>query len=1115
MLAAEIAMLNPFAVFSLVVSLVAPPANLDRGVTFRIYQADHSLSELPILEPNQTPNVDVLAPTIDFGNDAFAGVPAPLFSTVTGWLNITRDDAYVFRLTSDDGSRLMIDGKVCIDHDGLHGSTSKVSEPIELTTGLHELYIAHFDNGGSRSLRLEFKPAAADRFVPLPDAALRTEADPTRVTSPGAKRVRDAHRPGDGKALDAVHPSWRVTAIRPEGFEPKVGAMAFMPDGRLIIGTFDPLQRDETNLPDIESKPPDTLVALTGVMTGDASRVVVKECASGLFEPTGMCVVDGVLYVAHRRAITRLLDNDGDGYFETHEDVAQGWEGWNYHQFVFNLEHIDGKLYAALSTTMAPPGWEGMQTNAGPNGPMRGGILEVDLSSNDVRLVAGGTRTPNGLGVTTDGTLIYLDNQGTWMPTSELCEVIPGRFYGHYNWTRFVPKLAERFPIGGHPSAWCDLPRTPAALYLPQNELINSPTQAQAIRKGIFAGQMLVGELTAGGIRRVFLERVNGQLQGCVFRFTQGLESGVNRMVWGPDGALYVGGIGAGGNWNWNGTQFGLQRLEPTDKLAFEMHSVSATPDGFVIRFTKPVDSAWLEDPSHYSVQQWRYEPTQEYGGPKVDTQTLRVTSARPSQDALSVSLTIPGLRIGDCIHIHTDPVSTGGEAIWSTDAYYTLNAIPRRESIQASSIGQLPIRPEALGVGVLPPAEAVTLIGRSAGMAMKFANEKELPRNRTQDDLIARPDYVEVGNGSTDLISRTEFADCRLHVEWYCPPGGQGQMAANSGVYLQSRYEVQVLGTPAGDAPPAANEAGAIYNIKAADHNASLGPGQWQAYDIWFRAPRFKNGEKTEEARLTLYWNGVLVHDDVAVPHPTGAAQAAGEQPGGDGLMQIGPLRLQDHASAAEGSVRYRNVWMAPLSAHPWRAGEWIDLLADLRSDQWMVRGGAAGFRIEDGTLIGTTVPNTANTFFTTTHPYASFELLFDVKVDDRLNSGVQIRSEVIGGADNREGGLKGYQIEIDPSERAYSAGVYEERDRGWLYPLFDAPYARRAFRNGQWNHYRVVAQGPVIRTWLNGVPAAAVYDARRQSGFIGFQVHEVGDNAEPMEVQFRNIHVRFLGDR
>ena len=106
----------------------------------------------------------------------------------------------------------------------------------------------------------------------------------------------------------------------------------------------------------------------------------------------------------------------------------------------------------------------------------------------------------------------------------------------------------------------------------------------------------------------------------------------------------------------------------------------------------------------------------------------------------------------------------------------------------------------------------------------------------------------------------------------------------------------------------------------------------------------------------------------------------------------------------------------------------------------------------------------------------------------------------------------MAGLQVEIDPSDRGWTGGIYEERGRGWLHPLSDAPAARRAFRPTQWNRVRVVATGPLVRTWINGVPAATLFDAVRLRGHIGFQVHGVGELAEPLEVRFRDIRLRPL---
>ncbi len=345
--------------------------------------------------------------------------------------------------------------------------------------------------------------------------------------------------------------------------------------------------------------------------------------------------------------------------------------------------------------------------------------------------------------------------------------------------------------------------------------------------------------------------------------------------------------------------------------------------------------------------------------------------------------------------------------------------------------------------------------------------------------------------------------------------------MAGNGGVYIQNLYEIQVLGTQAGQGTIGNDEAGSIYRVKAADVNASLGPGQWQAYDVWFKAARFAEGNKTSEARMTVVWNGRLVHNDVPVPGPTGSRAARGEPapPEGSGPV-LGPLLLQDHATAAEGPVRYRNVWIAPLFEERHTPGEWQDLLEKASTagvpKGWTVRGGEATFRVDPGpVVVGTSKPDTPNTFLVAPGEWQDFELLLEFKLDPRLNSGIQVRSHVIGGPDNRAGGLRGPQVELDPGERAYTGGLYDEQRRGWLYRLIDAPYARRAFKPDEWNHLRVVATGPVVRTWVNGVPAAEVFDAMDARGMIALQVHGVGNNPEPMEARFRAIRIRELQRR
>jgi len=172
-----------------------------------------------------------------------------------------------------------------------------------------------------------------------------------------------------------------------------------------------------------------------------------------------------------------------------------------------------------------------------------------------------------------------------------------------------------------------------------------------------------------------------------------------------------------------------------------------------------------------------------------------------------------------------------------------------------------------------------------------------------------------------------------------------------------------------------------------------------------------------------------------------------------------------------------------------------------------WTQRGGKAEYRVEDGMIVGATRPNQPNSFLCTDNSYSDFILDIDFKVDPRLNSGIQIRSE--SRPDYKNGIVHGYQIEIDPSARAWTAGIYDESRRGWLAPLDQNPAAQAAFKQNQWNHIRVRAEGDQILTWLNGVPTAALRDSMTLSGFIGLQVHGVGSQAEEMTVRFRNIRL------
>ena len=162
---------------------------------------------------------------------------------------------------------------------------------------------------------------------------------------------------------------------------------------------------------------------------------------------------------------------------------------------------------------------------------------------------------------------------------------------------------------------------------------------------------------------------------------------------------------------------------------------------------------------------------------------------------------------------------------------------------------------------------------------------------------------------------------------------------------------------------------------------------------------------------------------------------------------------------------------------------------------------GGKAKYAVENGQIVGTSVPNTPNSFLCTEKTYGDFILELECKVDKELNSGIQIRSEY-----NKE--VFGYQVEIDPSPRAWSGGIMDHR--GWLFDLKDKPEAQKAFKQNEWNHYRIECRGNSIKTWINGVAVADLKDSKRLHGFIGLQVHGVGEKTEPLEIRFRNLRIK-----
>ncbi|CCK26932.1 PA14 domain-containing protein [Streptomyces davaonensis JCM 4913] len=954
------------------------------GVTLRTYDVGVELSGLCTLKPGQTPNVDKLMPSIDWTSDADFGLTDKFVTQVIANINITTAGSHTFRLTSDDGARLTIGDKMVIENDGRHAPTSKDGS-IELAAGYHSLRIDHFDHLSEQRLRLEWRKPGSSQFELVPQSVLSTDKGVVRVTAPGRKEcVGGSDEPGDGMPLNAVHPDYKLTNLRPSGFEPQVGGMDWLPDGRLAITTWG---GSEKKLGEVY-----LLDHVTGTTSPD--QVTTKKIASGLQEPMGIKYVDGKLYVAEKSRLVELNDTNGDEVADDLRTVATWPFSGNFHEFAFGLLYKDGDFYLNKSVAI---NFGGATTDPQP-AQNRGTTIKVNKATGKVETLAGGLRTPNGIGWGPEDGIFATDNQGGWLPASKLVHIKPGRFFNHYT-----------NPAG----PFDDKPVTQPVLWLPQNEIGNSPSNPIHLKEGPFAGQMLIGDVTYGGIQRAFLEKVNGEYQGAVFRFTQGLEAGVNRISVGPDGAIYAGGIGGGGNWGQEGKlNHGLQKLTPNGNNAFDIKAMRAVDGGFEFEYTQPLSAETanaLKD--KYKVKQWRYEPTAGYGGPKVDEKSLSVDSATLSVDRKKVTVKIADLKPGHVVHVRSPrPFSSeSGKSLWSTEAWYTLNATPNgsgtdpryeAESAQLSG-GAAEMRDHqgytgngfVAGYGTAGASTQFTVNAESAGtynVGLRYSNgphpftgtktisvyvngtkakqvrladtgswdkwatqvealdlkagANTITYKRDGDDsghvnldhlTVAKAQRIDLFNGGNldawekttggaatwpiangsmesaggDIRTKQKFGDFKLHAEWLepnYPSDVTGQQRGNSGVYLQERYEIQVLDSY-GDTTLTSNEAGGIYSKRAADRNMATAPGTWQTYDITFRAARYNSdGKKVDDARVTVKWNGEVVHKDVAIDGVTGGSIEEGPSPAS--------IRLQDHGDPGE-NPRFRNIWIEPIA--------------------------------------------------------------------------------------------------------------------------------------------------------------------------------------------------------
>lgn len=430
----------------------------------------------------------------------------------------------------------------------------------------------------------------------------------------------------------------------PAGIDPQIGGMDFLKDGRLAVV----FHRGEVML-----------------YTPDSHTWSLF--ASGLHEPLGVLAEpNGDLLVMQRAELTRLRDVDGDGVADRYETVFDGFGlSGNYHEFAFGpVRDKEGNLFIALNLAsngapirreirgdFSPIGkltreemtdgvnWKNNAAKAGrmySRVPWRGWILKLSPDGKQVEPYASGVRSPDGIGFDSKGRLLVTDNQGDWRPTSPLFSVHRGDFLGHPASLVWRKDWDGGDPQEITPETFAKLYR-PAAGLFPYVELANSPTQPVSVPAGALpaglVGQTIIGEMNQNTLIRVLDDEIGGTFQTALVPFLDKslLGIGNHRLAFGPDGALYVGKTGL----SWAGDT-GITRVHWNGKPFFSLDRLKATPSGFTLRFSEPVDETTL---SGIKLSSHTYPYTSRYGSKRFDEHAVEITHAVLSNGGCDLTL--------------------------------------------------------------------------------------------------------------------------------------------------------------------------------------------------------------------------------------------------------------------------------------------------------------------------------------------------------------------------------------------------------------------------------------------------------------------------------------------
>ena len=635
--------------------------------------------------------------------------------------------------------------------------------------------------------------------------------------------------------------------------------------------------------------------------------------AENLMEPNGIYFdeKEDAYYVGQKPELTRLIDLDKDGVCDRYECItdAFGISG-EYHEYHFGpVVDSLGRKYASLNLAARgeftvpdgkPFGKGG--GNMSYNAPWRGWVYRSDRKGH-FQPLASGFRSPCGIGMSPEDELFITDNQGDWVADCALYHVREGNFYGHPASLPARPDFTKEKVLSMNAEDFEKI-RTSPAVWLVREEIANSPGSpiwdTTNGKFGPFKGQMFIGDQRQSNYFRSGVEKINGEYQGWCIDFLRGLESGPVKMSFDSQGRLWSAQVGRG--WfSKGGKRTAIQYVEWDKKTTpFAIHSASLTKTGFSVRFTERIGKKMTP-----KVSSWGYHYYSTYGSLPVDQQVLKVSNYQLSKDRKTVTFDIPLSEKKIYAITFNEQRNTEAEMLDFDTIYYTLNQTrPVREPRPGRNVGWSLAgsswnrndknRP-------LPPVVAPLSADKCAIPAPKEATQLDSTQWTNSNWVLDKNGVMPRGKGNNSTVKA--YGDARIHLEFRFDqsdnPDWKGQLYGNSGIFLMSGYEMQVVNSFQ-NPTFADGTCGSIYGQHPPRVNSSRKPGEWQSYDILMQAPVFsEKGDVEQPLRVTAFHNGILIHNDTWVYGEVGGPyKKHGKR----------PLMIQDHKGTG---VSFRNLWI------------------------------------------------------------------------------------------------------------------------------------------------------------------------------------------------------------